>query len=204
LSARGPLPTAGFARVDLDLSAVPAGRRFGRIFLDRYPDPLGYGKARSRFADPRRRVSRSRFGVLYLGESLKVCFLEAMLRDRRNGAVGDYPIAESDFRVLRFAEVEVAAALSLADLRGDGPVRMGIPSDVLRASSQSLGRAWSLALYQHPAQPDGIIYPSRLNDETNLAIYDRAVAKLRPVRNMPLIEAPGLAQVLDDLRVALA
>jgi hypothetical protein len=29
---------------------------------------------------------------------------------------------------------------------------------------------------------DGIIYPSRLNNETNLAIYDRAVGKLRAPR----------------------
>ena len=80
---------------------------------------------------------------------------------------------------------------------------MGVPSDVARASRQSLARAWSVAFYEHPEEPDGIIYPSRLNLETNLAIYDRAVPKLGLHREMPLINASGLADVLNELRVAL-
>lgn len=126
------------------------------------------------------------------------------MRDDRNGAIGDYPIEERELRARRYAQIDVVATLALVDLRGDGPVRMGIPSDVARASSQSLGRAWSLALYEHPAKPDGIIYPPRLNDETNLAIFDLSVAKLRVASNVVLIAAPGLAGVLDDFKVALA
>jgi len=93
--------------------------------------------------------------------------------------------------------------LTLVDLRDDAAIRMGVPSDVARASQQSLARAWSVAFYEHPEKPDGIIYPSRLNLETNLAIYDRAVRKLIVHRVMPLIDAAGLANVLDDLKVAL-
>ena len=76
---------------------------------------------------------------LYLGETLKVCFLEAVLRDSRNGAVGDYPMDERELHVRRYAEIEIAAPLSLVDLRGDGAIRMGVPSDVARASRQRLG-----------------------------------------------------------------
>jgi hypothetical protein len=47
------------------------------------------------------------------------------------------------------------------------------------------------------------IYPSRLNGETNLAVYDRAVRKLVAPRTHILRRAPGLAQVLDDLAVAM-
>jgi hypothetical protein len=43
-----------------------------------------------------------------------------------------------------------------------------------------------------------------LNDDMNLAIYDRAVAKLREVGDTALIDAPGFAAVLDDLGVAIA
>jgi len=203
VSAGGPRPTAAFDRVDLDIAEVAPGTRFSRIFLDRYPNPLGFGKAASRFSDPRRRVERNRFGVLYLGSSLKVCFLEAILRDRRNGAVGDHPIEERELRMRRYAEVVIAEKLALADLRGDGRVRMGIPSSVAGAASQALARAWSLALHEHRSAPDGIIYASRLNGEGNLAVFDRAIAKLRVARDLPLIAAPGLAAALDDLRVAL-
>jgi RES domain len=80
---------------------------------------------------------------------------------------------------------------------------MGVPSDVVRASQQSLARAWSLAFYEHSEAPDGIIYPSRLNNETNLAIYDRAIPKLVLYSTTPLIGAKGLAGILNELKVAL-
>jgi RES domain-containing protein len=197
-------PTPAFARATLHLAAVGPGQMFGRIYLSRYSDPLGYSKAPSRFADPRRRALMSRFGVLYLGSTLKVCFLEAILRDRRNRAIGDYLIGESELRSRRYAWIEPTSRLHLVDLRGDGCVRMGIPSDVPRSANQALARRWSLAFYQHPSQPDGIIYPSRLNEDTNVAIYDRAVTELREVGKSDLIDAPGFAEVLDDLRVAIA
>ena len=82
------LPPRGIVGASLRLHAVTPGQRFGRISLSTYPDPLGYGKTPSRFSDPRRRVSANRFGVLYLGESLKVCFVETVLRDQRDGAIG--------------------------------------------------------------------------------------------------------------------
>ncbi|WP_341872663.1 hypothetical protein [Sinorhizobium meliloti] len=51
--------------------------------------------------------------------------------------------------------------------------------------------------------PDGIIYPSRLNGHTNLVIFDRAISKLSAVRIVPLIGAPGLAIIINDLHVSL-
>src|SRR5262245_44976636 len=100
-------PTPAFARATLHIAMVGTGQTFGRIYLTRYPGPLGYSKAPSRFSDPRRRVLRNRFGVLYLGNTLKVCLLEAMQRDRRNGVVGDYVIGESELRGRRYAQIEL-------------------------------------------------------------------------------------------------
>jgi hypothetical protein len=196
-------PTPAFARAALHLATIRRGETFGRICPAHHPDPLGYGKTPSRFSDPRRRGPANRFGVLYLGQSLKVCFLEAVLRDDRNGVVGDYLIAERELRTRRYALIEPAEPMNLVDLRADGCVRMGVPSDVPRSSNQALARRWSLAFYLHPTRPDGIIYPSRLNGDTALAIYHRAIAKLRVAASMPLMGAPGLADVLDDLLVAL-
>jgi hypothetical protein len=200
----GVRPNAAFAGAILDIATVRAGAGFGRIYHGRFPDPLGFGKSPSRFSDPRRRVPESRFGVLYLGASLKVCFVETVLRDRRNGAVADFPIEESELRNWRYAEIAVRERLSLVDLRGDAPIRMGIPSDVVGASTQRLARVWSLAFHEHPAAPDGIVYPSRLNEETNLAIYGRAVPKLEVVSTSRLTDVPDLPIVLDTLNVALA
>lgn len=199
----GKEPPADFSRAKLELETVRTGQVFGRIFRAIHPDPLGHGKSPSRFSDPRRRIPSRRFGVLYLGESIKVCFLEAVLRDQRDGKIEDFLIAERELTSRRFAEITVASTMRLVDLRDDKAVRMGVPTDVAKASRQGLARKWSVAFHEHPSQPDGIIYPSRLNGTTNIAIYGRAVGKLRPVSIKPLTAAPGLANILDDLRVAL-
>jgi hypothetical protein len=146
----GSRPTAEFATVELETATVAAGQRFGRLYSSRYTDPLGFGKTPSRFSDPRRRIERNRFGVLYLGETLKVCFLEAVLRDQRNGAVGDFLLSEHELRARRYAEIAIARELTLVDLRGDAAILMGVPSDVVRGSQQSLSRWWSVAFHEHP------------------------------------------------------
>ena len=57
------------------------------------------------------------------GKSLKVCFLEALLRDKRNGAIPSaYPLDETELRARRFAIVEIAERLSMVNLRGDGSI----------------------------------------------------------------------------------
>jgi hypothetical protein len=191
-------PTSAFDSVALDIMMVPVGAKFGRIHRKAFPDPLGFGKNPSRFSDPRRRTEDHRFGVLYLGSSLKVCFLETILRDERDGIVGQIDIAETELDDRRHAEIRVRQELQLLDLTGDGPVRMGIPSDVARGRRQALARKWSVAFHEHPQQVDGIVYPSRLNGENNFAIYGRAVGKLEPLRELDLKHAAGLPSVLDD------
>jgi hypothetical protein len=86
--------------------------RFGRIYQARYPDPLGFGKSPSRFSDPRQRAEAKRFGVLYLGTALKVCFVGAVLRDLRNGAVGDYPIEEAELSARHYAEIRPSSRVA--------------------------------------------------------------------------------------------
>lgn len=197
------MPPASFGRAPIKLHTVPTGQSFGRIYLARYPDPLGYGKTPSRFSDPRRRIEANRFGVLYLGETVKVCFLEAVLRDQRDGQVGNLPILEAEFYERHYADIVTTAPLKLVDLRDDAAIVMGVPTDVAKASRQTLARKWSVAFHEHGKAPDGIIYPSRLNGSTNLAIYDRAISKLKAISVRKLIAAPGLATVLNDLQVEI-
>jgi len=195
--------TAAFARADLDIATVPAGKVYRRIYLARHPDALGFGKTPSRFSDPRRRIEARRFGILYLGSSLKVCFLQAILRDQRDGVIGVYLLAESDLVARATAEIVPTRALRLIDLRGDGQVRMGVPSDVARGTRQTVARDWSVAFHDHPAQVDGILYSSRLNGEHNIAIYDCAVPALACTGTVALLRARGLATIIRDLKLAI-
>ena len=73
----------------------------------------------------------------------------------------------------------------------------------MRGAKQSLARRWSVAIHEHPSRPEGIIYPSRLNGEINLAVYDRAIRKLRATSHSPLLKEPGFGRVLRDLKVGL-
>lgn len=171
--------------------------------MRRFSNPLGFGKTPSRFSDPRPLADAERFGVLYLGGTLKVCFLEAVLRDQRDGNFGDFPIGEEELMARLYGEISIETPLNVIDLRDDAPLIMGVPSDVAGASDQALARQWSLAFHEHPQQPDGIIYPSRLNGQTNIAVFDRAIFKLVQTRLVPLIEAAGLFRVLSELEISL-
>jgi hypothetical protein len=184
---------------------VPAGAPFRRIIKSMHlRSPLGFGKGPSRFSDPRTKLpDAKRFGVLYLGSTLEVCFLEAVLRDRRNGVGGPLTMQESELEVLTSVQVEVAKPLLLADLRGNRPVVMGVPTDVGNAADQKLARRWSRFFQRHPDRLDGILYESRLNGELNVAVYDRSVTKLSVIGTSKLIEEPELGPILDTFNIAL-
>ncbi|MEW5688177.1 MAG: RES family NAD+ phosphorylase [Pseudomonadota bacterium] len=199
MSSGGP-PPAGLASRSLRLVEPPAGINWRRLYLSKYPDPLGMGPGHSRFSDP----TGAAFTLVYLGSSAKVAFIEAILRDRADGRDEDFTIPLAEIEAFNCAEISIREPLRLVDLTGDGPIRLGVPSDVLGARDQTLGQIWSEAFYNHSDQADGILYPSRLNEERNIAIYDRAVSKLTPRRTRRLIEnRDELAQIIVDLELAI-
>jgi hypothetical protein len=64
-------------RAQLNSLSIKTGTKWFRLSSSRYPDPLGFGFSPSRFSDPRVALpEKDRFGVIYFGSSLKVCFLE--------------------------------------------------------------------------------------------------------------------------------
>jgi len=197
-------PTPAFNDVKLLIRRIAAGRIYGRINRASFPDPLGFGHNPTRFSDPQVLDSTKSFGVVYLGDGLAVCFLEAVLRDQRNGAVGDYPISMSELTSRTYANVGTIAPLKLIDLTGDKKVQMGIPTDVTNAADQTLGRLWSEAIHEHPAKVDGILYESRLSKKLNLAIYERALPKVQCMLSVPLLKAMELPRVLNRYKIAIA
>ena len=186
----------------LTLAQAPAGSVWHHIFLDRFPDPLGFGFAPSRFSDPRKNPPH-RFGVFYVGQTFEVAFLETIVRDRRNGNPGMLALSADDLNAFVHVAVAVNETLNLVDLRAGNTVALGIPTDAVHASSHRLGQKASLAAYLREDQPDGILYPSRLNGDDNIAVFDRAVPKLAADRRRRLGTCPELAAILDVYRLAL-
>lgn len=193
------MPPPNFDGASLSLRTVSAGSRFGRIYLRRYPEPLGIGKTKSRFSDPRDLTDKDRYGVLYLGSTFGVCFLETYVRDKNVGLTSAPVIYEDEIDKLTYAQISVAEDLSLVDLTGGRQIRMGVPTDVAHASAQELARQWALAFFLHPQAPDGIYYQSRLNGEFNLAIFDRAIGKLNVDGAMSVTASTEYFNLIESL-----
>ena len=196
-------PPEGFRSRSLVLHDEPAGAKWLRLYRRTFPDPLGFGRsAKSRVSPPPEAADR--YGVVYLGSSVNVTVAETLVRDRGDGRLGDLPIELAEFEAWACAEIEVVTPLRLADLRGDGPLRMGIPSDVAHAADWRLGQLWSAALHAHDLQPDGLIYLSRFAGEPNLAVFERALPKLAATRIGALLDRRAqLAATLRRLGVAI-
>jgi hypothetical protein len=181
---------------------VPAGSVWHHIFLDRFSDPLGFGFGSSRFSDPRQKPTK-RFGVFYVGQTFEVAFLETVVRDRRNGNPGPLLLSSADLDAYAHVRVTAEQPLQLVDLRRGNAVALGVPTNAVRASSHLSGQRASLAVYQRSETLDGIWYPSRLNGDDNLAVYDRAVPKLAASPRRKLASCPELASILNSYHVAL-
>lgn len=181
---------------------MAAGSLWHHIFLDRFSDPLGFGFAPSRFSDPRKNAPPP-FGVYYVGQTFEAAFLETIVRDRRNGNPGPLILSAADLDAYVHVHVTVQFPLEVVDLRGGHAVALGLPTNAVRASEHRLGQRASLAVYLRVERFDGIWYPSRLNGDDNLAIYDPAVTKLTAGPRRRLTTCLELAPVLGAYRVAL-
>ena len=124
-------------------ATIPVGATWRRICETRFPDPLGYGPGLSRFSDPTGKA----FGLIYLGSTAKVAFVETILRDRADGRGAACVVAYDEIEKRSLASIVPVEPLVLVDLTGDGPLRMGVPSDVVGARDQSLAQRWSVAIH---------------------------------------------------------
>ena len=135
------------------------------------------------------------FGVLYAGEDLRCAFVETF-----GQATGVRIVTVSALRGRNLVLVRAERPLRLVDLSGPGLARLGADAR-LCAGEYSLARRWALALWSHPAAPDGLLYRARHDpSRTAVAIFDRAGDALRVESQGDLLEprhALALASVLD-------
>jgi hypothetical protein len=156
---------------------------------------MGYGE--TRFASP-----SHAFKTLYLAKTLTTGVAETIVRDRFVGK-SRRRLTEEEIDAWGVTEVAATAPLSLPDLRAGGPIRLGVPTNVVRGKAQGPGRRFSEALYRSAPDLDGIFYPSRLTNDWCIAVYDRGVPKLRAGEVRPLIRHPCLLPALAALNVAV-
>jgi hypothetical protein len=132
-----------------------------------------------------------------------VCFLETVLRDRADSRLAAIPIEQAELADWHCVLAAPTRPLRLVDLQGEGALQIGMPTDAVRARDQTLGRIWSAAIWGHEAAPDGLLYPSRLNGDSNLALFDRAMPAMSVVEAHPLLERRELPGIIDALGLAI-
>jgi hypothetical protein len=199
------LPGAAFHGRALTLTSFPQDV-FYRVYPTRHPDPLGFKPSPSRFSDPEIGTpGHDPYGTIYFGQSIEVCVLEAIIRDEGVGLeTPQIVVSEKDLRSWTVAQFRLSEPWRLLDLTGGGAIAARVPTDAVRAQDHTLGRAWSKATFDHPDGPDGILYSSRLNEETNAAIFDRALPKVSVEGTAPLFDYESeLARILDKYAIVL-
>jgi len=161
--------------------------------------PLGMGFGATRFASP-----TDAFKVLYIAEDLATAVAETLIRDRFVGRRRRI-ISRGDVELWGVTSVHSRGPLQLLDIRTDGLLRLGAPTDAGRAKAQRQGRRFSQEVHDQ-TRVDGILYRSRLTGAVCCAIYERAV-RARKLSADPVVEAVRLVDfepALRSLGVALA
>ncbi|WP_254065867.1 RES domain-containing protein [Acidisoma sp. L85] len=142
------------------------------------------------------------FGVYYVGQTFEVAFLETIVRDLKNGVPGPLFLSARDLGDYVHVHITVSERLDLLDLRAGNPIVLGVSTDAVRARSHELGQQTSLAAFERKERLDGICYPSRLNGDENLALYDRALSKVTAGGRRKLGSCDELTPILEAYRVA--
>lgn len=151
--------------------------------------PLFFGRSgNNRFDAPARE-----YGVLYAASDEHCAFIETF-----GHATGVRFITATNVRAYGLARVEISRPLSLVDLTGAGLAHLGA-DERLCAGDYAVAQRWSLALWQHPARPDGLYYRSR-HDPSRLcvALYDHVEGVLATTHLGGLAD-PARADRLADL-----
>jgi hypothetical protein len=102
------------------------------------------------------------YGVLYVSRDVFGAFIETF-----GHATGSNVVTMAELLRRGLARIEAGRPLRLVDLTGPGLARLSADGR-LSTGDLDIAQRWSLALYNHPDQPDGICYRAR-HDPSRLA-----------------------------------
>lgn len=186
---RAPLPDEGVGTRPLPIVVRPRATVWHRVHRQSH-GPLHFGPRSppsGRYDDP-----TCGFGTPYVGETLEVAFVEAVLRNPRLRMV-----SLTDLAGRRRVTIRARRDLRLVDFSGAGLSAVGTTGAV-NTGSYRVSQAWAAALHDHPEAPDGILYRSRHDPSLCCAaIFDRAGPAFTAGASEPL-EVEWLASTLTQ------
>jgi hypothetical protein len=157
---------------DLASRTLPIKRISGLLFRTHRSTQacLHFGKnGDCRFDDPLRK-----YGVLYAALKSDAAFAEVFLRQ-----LSSMLISESDLLGRSLAEMR-CQSIACVDLTGPGLHQLSCDNRISTEKPYGTVGRWSRAIFEHPQQPDGIIYLSRHNPRFKcLALFDRCHRHLK-------------------------
>jgi len=171
-----------------------------RIIPRRYLKiPLGTAPGDSRFC-----AIADGYTVLYAAPDFATAFLETVVRDKfaRKGP-REILLKEVTERVWAYIQTKPRAKLRLLDLREDGCVRLGAPTDAVNARNHAAGRALGRAIHAEHKSIDGCLFSSRLTGSDAYAVFDRAISKLDTADSGILSDHRDLPDVLTQYDIRL-
>jgi hypothetical protein len=132
-----------------------------------------------RFDDPLKN-----YGVLYASLSPDAAFAEVFLRQ-----LSLMLIQEADLQERSLSEI-VCRDIRCVDLTGPGLRRLSCDNRISTEKPYPTTGLWSRALFDHPAQPAGIIYLSRHNPRFKcVALFDKCHARLKHKSTVGLLRS---------------
>jgi hypothetical protein len=162
-----PLPPADLSLRDLPIQVVAAGEPLYRVHRSHH-DPVFFGPGAGNPPVYRFDSISGRFGVLYVAPGPDAAMIETLLRQPQRLTV-DY----SEIRDRSLSMLRADRDLRLVSATGNDLSRLGTTAALSTGPYDPCG-AWSDALFDHPAGPDGILFCSRHNpDELCIALFER-------------------------------
>jgi len=148
---------------------------------------------------------------VYLGEDENCAFVESygetILASSGTGSLRLLTLHELGSRSLTRVEVKRGRALRIVDFTGMGLSLLGADERICGGGEYGPAQAYSRAVWEHPARPDGLCYRARHDPSLlSIAIFDRAQPRLRALTLGSLTHRtnrPRLARILARYRVGI-
>jgi hypothetical protein len=153
---------------------------------------------------PTFRFNASGIGVCYAGLEPAAAFIETFGRSLPAQA-NDRVLTTRSLLNRRMTTIAASRPLALADLTGPGLSRIGATTELSAMPDYARTQEWALALANHPASVDGLLYRARFDPSVrSIALFDRCSAALSVVDSVNLLVYPALAALLDRYDFGLA
>lgn len=191
-SGTAPPPPDWLSDRSLPVDVIPAGTLLHRVHRTGL-DPVFFGPGPDAPPTGRFDSATGRFGVLYVGLSLRAALAETLLRNPRR-----LMVSMTEIRERSATELTCDRALRIVRMHGSGLQALGTDNAISTGPYEPCG-LWADALWDHGDQADGIAYQSRHDSgEICLALFERPDVSLLRGAPAPLSTMLGeVAKLLD-------